>query len=218
MELLTSLLFTLPGSPIIYYGDEIGMGDNIYLGDRNGVRTPMQWSGDRNAGFSRADTAQLYSTLITDPVYGYQAVNVEAQQRSPSSLLNWTKRMIRIRKRYPVFGRGSIEFLDPENRKVLAYLRSDGEQTVLVVANLSRFSQPVELDLQRFRGMTLVELIGETRFPAVREHPYFLSLGPHGFYWFRLEKGRDPDPPGLLTPEAAPLEVGTAAPVEIGKG
>jgi maltose alpha-D-glucosyltransferase / alpha-amylase len=218
MELLTSLLFTLPGSPIIYYGDEIGMGDNIYLGDRNGVRTPMQWSGDRNAGFSRADTAQLYSTLITDPVYGYQAVNVEAQQRSPSSLLNWTKRMIRIRKRYPVFGRGSIEFLDPENRKVLAYLRSDGEQTVLVVANLSRFSQPVELDLQRFRGMTLVELIGETRFPAVREHPYFLSLGPHGFYWFRLEKGLDPDPPGILTPEAAPLEVGTAAPVEIGKG
>ncbi len=143
IELLTSLLFTLPGSPIMYYGDELGMGDNIYLGDRNGVRTPMQWSGDRNAGFSRADTAALYSPLIMDPVYGYQAVNVEAQQRSPSSLLNWNKRMIRIRKRYPVFGRGSIEFLCPENRKVLAYLRSDGEQTVLVVANLSRFSQPV---------------------------------------------------------------------------
>ncbi len=188
IELLTSLLFTLPGSPIIYYGDELGMGDNIYLGDRNGVRTPMQWSGDRNAGFSRADTAALYSPLIMDPVYGYQAVNVEAQQRSPSSLLNWTKRMIRIRKRYPVFGRGSIEFLCPENRKVLAYLRSDGEQTVLVVANLSRFSQPVELDLQRFQGMTMVELIGETRFPSVRQEPYFLSLGPHGFYWFRVEK------------------------------
>lgn len=188
MELLTSLLFTLPGSPIIYYGDELGMGDNIYLGDRNGVRTPMQWSGDRNAGFSRADTAALYSPLIMDPVYGYQAVNVEAQLRTPSSLLNWTKRMIRIRKRYPVFGRGSIEFLRPANRKVLAYLRSDGEQTVLVVANLSRFSQPVELDLRRFRGMGLVELIGETRFPCVREEPYFLSLGPHGFYWFRLEK------------------------------
>jgi maltose alpha-D-glucosyltransferase/alpha-amylase len=191
IELMTSLLFTLPGSPIMYYGDELGMGDNIYLGDRNGVRTPMQWSGDRNAGFSRADTAALYSPLIMDPVYGYQAVNVEAQQRSPSSLLNWTKRMIRIRKRYPVFGRGSIEFLCPENRKVLAYLRSDGEQTVLVVANLSRFSQPVELDLQRFRGMALIELIGETRFPNIRETPYFLSLGPHGFYWFRLEKGSD---------------------------
>src|SRR5262249_21110164 len=187
IELLTSLLFTLPGSPIMYYGDELGMGDNIYLGDRNGVRTPMQWSGDRNAGFSRADTAALYSPLIADPVYGYQAVNVEAQLRSPSSLLNWTKRMIRIRKRYPVFGRGSIEFLHPENRKVLAYLRSDGTQTVLVVANLSRFSQPVKLDLKRFQGMEVVELIGETQFPNVREEPYFLSLGPHGFYWFRLE-------------------------------
>jgi maltose alpha-D-glucosyltransferase/alpha-amylase len=187
IELLTCLLLTLPGSPIIYYGDELGMGDNIYLGDRNGVRTPMQWNGDRNAGFSRADIAQLYSPLVMDPVYGYQAVNVEAQQRTPSSLLSWTKRMIRARKRYSVFGRGSIEFLDPENRKVLAYLRSDGEQTVLVVANLSRFSQPVELDLRRFHGMSLVELIGETRFPYVREAPYFLSLGPHGFYWFRLE-------------------------------
>ena len=192
IELMTSLLFTLPGSPILYYGDELGMGDNIFLGDRNGVRTPMQWSGDRNAGFSRADTAALYSPLIMDPVYGYQAVNVEAQLRSPSSLLNWTKRMIRIRKRYPVFGRGSIEFLYPENRKVLAYLRSDGEQTVLVVANLSRFSQPVELDLQRFCGMNMVELIGETRFPRVRAgQPYFLSLGPHGFYWFRMEKDAD---------------------------
>ncbi len=188
IELLTSLLFTLPGSPIIYYGDELGMGDNIYMGDRNGVRTPMQWSGDRNAGFSRADTAMIYSPLVVDPVYGYQSVNVEAQLRTPSSLLNWNKRMIRIRKRYPVFGRGSIEFLSPENRKVLAYLRSDGEQTVLVVANLSRFSQPVELDLRRFHGMSLVELIGETHFPCVREdQPYFLSLGPHGFYWFRLE-------------------------------
>ncbi len=197
IELLTSLLFTLPGSPIIYYGDELGMGDNIYLGDRNGVRTPMQWSGDRNAGFLRADTAALYSPLIMDPVYGYQAVNVEAQLRSPSSLLNWTKRMIRVRKRYPVFGRGSIEFLHPENRKVLAYLRSDGEQTVLVVANLSRFSQPVQLDLRRFKGMMPVELIGDIPFPCVREEPYFLSLGPHGFYWFRLEKG--PDEPADAT-------------------
>jgi len=189
IELLTSLLFTLPGSPIIYYGDELGMGDNIYMGDRNGVRTPMQWNSDRNAGFSKADTAMLYSPLVVDPVYGYQSVNVEAQLRTPSSLLNWNKRMIRIRKRYPVFGRGSIEFLNPENSKVLAYLRSDGEQTVLVVANLSRFSQPVELDLRRFQGMTPVELIGETHFPPVREgQPYFLSLGPHGFYWFRFEK------------------------------
>jgi maltose alpha-D-glucosyltransferase/alpha-amylase len=187
MELMTSLLFTLPGSPILYYGDELGMGDNIYLGDRNGVRTPMQWTGDRNAGFSRADTAALYSPLVVDPLYGYQAVNVEAQLRSPSSLLNWMKRMIRIRKKYPVFGRGSIEFLYPENRKVLAFLRSDGTQTVLVVANLSRFSQPVALDLKRHHGMRLVELIGETMFPTVREEPYFLSLGPHGFYWFRLE-------------------------------
>jgi len=193
IELLNSLLFTLPGSPILYYGDELGMGDNIFLGDRNGVRTPMQWSGDRNAGFSRADAAQLYTPIILDPVYGYQAVNVEAQQRIPSSLLNWTKRMIRIRKRYPVFGRGSIEFLRPENRKVLAFLRSDGEQSVLVVANLSRFSQPVHLDLQRFRGMSLVELIGETRFPCVRDEPYFLSLGPHGFYWFRLDASEQPD-------------------------
>jgi maltose alpha-D-glucosyltransferase/alpha-amylase len=187
MELMRSLLFTLPGSPILYYGDELGMGDNIYLGDRNGVRTPMQWTSDRNAGFSRADTAALYSPLIMDPVYGYQSVNVEAQLRSPSSLLNWTKRMIRIRKKYPGFGRGSIEFLYPENRKVLAFLRSDGTQTVLVVANLSRFSQPVELDMKRFQGMRMVELIGETTFPSVREEPYFLSLGPHGFYWFRLE-------------------------------
>ncbi len=191
MELMNSLLLTLPGSPFIYYGDELGMGDNIYLGDRNGVRTPMQWNGDRNAGFSRADTAKLYSPLIVDPVYGYQSVNVEAQLRSPSSLLNWMKRMIRVRKRYPVFGRGSIEFLSPENRKVLAYLRSDGEQTVLVVANLSRFSQPVYLDLSRYQGMALVELIGETRFPCVREEPYFLSLGPHCFFWFRLEKGSE---------------------------
>lgn len=194
MELMTSLLFTLPGSPILYYGDELGMGDNIYLGDRNGVRTPMQWTGDRNAGFSRADTAALYSPIIMDPVYGYQAVNVEAQLRSPSSLLNWTKRMIRIRKKYPVFGRGSIEFLYPENRKVLAFLRSDGTQTVLVVANLSRFSQPVELDLKRYQGMRLVELIGETPFPIIREEPYFLSLGPHGFYWFRVEPTDCEDP------------------------
>jgi maltose alpha-D-glucosyltransferase / alpha-amylase len=187
MELLNSLLFTLPGSPIIYYGDEIGMGDNIYLGDRNGVRTPMQWSGDRNAGFSRADAARLYSPVIMDPVYGYQAINVEAQLRDPSSLLNWMKRLIRLRKNYPVFGRGAIEFLHPENRKVLPYIRSGEGQTVLVVNNLSRFVQPVELDLGHYNGWTPVEIFGETRFPPIGELPYFLTLGPHGFYWFRLE-------------------------------
>ncbi len=187
IELLNSLLFTLPGSPIIYYGDEIGMGDNIYLGDRNGVRTPMQWTGDRNAGFSRADAARLYSPVIMDPVYGYQAINVEAQLRDPSSLLNWMKRLIRIRKRYPVFGRGAIEFLHPENHKVLAYIRRD-DQHVLVVNNLSRFVQPVELDLRHYAGWTPVEIFGETRFPPIGELPYFLTLGPHGFYWFRLER------------------------------
>ncbi len=189
IELINSLLFTLPGSPIIYYGDEIGMGDNIYLGDRNGVRTPMQWSGDRNAGFSRADTARLYSPVTADPVYGYQAVNVEAQLRNPSSLLNWMKRLIRIRKNYPVFGRGAVTFLHPENHKVLVYIRHDERQTVLVVNNLSRFVQPVELDLRQYDGWTPVEIIGETHFPPIGELPYFLTLGPHGFYWFRLERG-----------------------------
>ncbi len=190
IELLNSLLFTLPGSPIIYYGDEIGMGDNIYLGDRNGVRTPMQWSGDRNAGFSKADAAQLYSPVIADPVYGYQATNVEAQLRNPSSLLNWMKRLIKLRKQYPVFGRGAIEFCYPENRKVLVYIRRGEGQTVLVVNNLSRFVQPVELDLRKYDGWTPIEIIGETPFPRIGELPYFLTLGPHGFYWFRLEEPR----------------------------
>ncbi|GAB4205161.1 MAG: hypothetical protein OHK0022_30940 [Roseiflexaceae bacterium] len=187
IELLNSILFSMPGSPIIYYGDEIGMGDNIFLGDRNGVRTPMQWSGDRNAGFSRADAARLYSPVISDPVYGYQAINVEAQQRDLSSLLNWMKRLIRIRKRYPVFGRGAVEFLHPENQKVLAYIRRDEQQTVLVVCNLSRFVQPAELDLRHLAGMLPVEIFGETPFPRIGELPYFITLGPHGFYWFRLE-------------------------------
>jgi maltose alpha-D-glucosyltransferase / alpha-amylase len=190
IELLNSLLFTLPGSPIIYYGDEIGMGDNIYLGDRNGVRTPMQWSGDRNAGFSRADAARLYNPVIMDPVYGFQAINVEAQQRDPSSLLNWMKRLIRLRKQYPVFGRGAIEFCHPENRKVLVYIRKGVGQTVLVVNNLSRFVQPVQLDLRQYDGWTPIEIIGETPFPQIGELPYFLTLGPHGFYWFRLEARR----------------------------
>jgi len=187
IELLNGLLLTLPGSPIIYYGDEIGMGDNIYLGDRNGVRTPMQWSRDRNAGFSTADESRLYLPVITDPVYGYQAVNVAAQRATPSSLLNTMRRLIATRKRSSAFGRGTIEFLRPRNTAVLAFLREHGDERILVVANLSEHSQPVELDLARHRGAVPFELLGETRFPPVGEAPYFLSLGPHGFYWFRLD-------------------------------
>jgi maltose alpha-D-glucosyltransferase/alpha-amylase len=193
IELLTCLLFTLPGSPILYYGDEIGMGDNIYLGDRNGVRTPMQWSGDRNAGFSTADESQLFLPVIADPVYGYQAVNVAAQQRTPSSLLNTMKRLIAARKRCRAFGRGSIEFLRPLNQNILAFLREHEDETILVVANLSERSQPVALDLARHRGAVPLELLGDTRFPPIGEAPYFLALGPHGFYWFRLER-REPRP------------------------
>jgi maltose alpha-D-glucosyltransferase/alpha-amylase len=187
MELLNSLLLSLPGSPIIYYGDEIGMGDNVYLGDRAGVRTPMQWSGERNAGFSRADPARLFSPVIIDPVYHYEAINVEAQSRVPTSLLNWMRRLIAVRKGYPVFGRGTARFLDPGNGRILAFVRQHAEQVVLCVANLSRFVQPVELDLSAFCGRVPVELIGETPFPRIESGPYFLSLGPHAFYWFRLE-------------------------------
>ncbi len=167
IELLTSLLLSLHGTPVIYYGDEIGMGDNIYLGDRNGVRTPMQWNGDRNSGFSRADVHALYTPLVADPVYGYQAVNVEAQQRVPGSLLNWMKRIIRVRKSYPVFGRGSQTFLRPENRRVLAYLREHQGGEILCVANLARFAQYVEPDLSRFAGRTPVELIRRLHFPRI---------------------------------------------------
>jgi len=190
IEMMNSLLFSMPGTPVLYYGDEIGMGDNIYLGDRNGVRTPMQWSGDRNAGFSRADWARLYSPVIMDPVYGYTAVNVEAQTRIPTSLLNWMKRMIAVRKRYKAFGRGTIRFLHPENLKVLAYLREWEGEVLLCVVNLSRFVQYAELDLSEFDRWQPVELIGEIRFPRIGELPYFVTLGPHAFYWFRLE--RDP--------------------------
>ena len=186
MELLTSLLFSLHGTPVIYYGDEIGMGDNVHLGDRNGVRTPMQWNGDRNSGFSRADVHALYAPLVADPVYGYQAVNVEAQQRVPGSLLNWMKRIIRVRKSYPVFGRGSQTFLRPENRRVLAYLREHEGVTILCVANLSRFAQYVELDLRQFLGRIPVELIGRVQFPRIGDLPYLLTLGPHDFLWFEL--------------------------------
>jgi len=197
IELLQSLLFTLPGSPIIYYGDEIGMGDNVYLGDRNGVRTPMQWSGDRNAGFSGADPARLYLPVITDPVYGYQAVNVEAQRNTPTSLLNTMKRLLRARKTSLAFGRGTIEFLRPRTQQVLAYVRRHRRDTILIVNNLSGSSQPVELDLRAFAGSIPTEILGGTRFPVIREAPYFLSLGPYGYYWFRLEGREAAEPYGI---------------------
>ncbi len=188
IELMHSLLFTLPGTPVLYYGDEIGMGDNIYLGDRNGVRTPMQWTGDRNAGFSKADGARLFAPVVQDPVYGYQGLNVEAQERTRSSLLNWVKRMLRVRQRYPVFAYGKLRFINPDNPKTMAFVREHEGQTVLVVCNLSRFAQPCVLDLREFEGHTPVELIGETAFPRIGGGPYQLSMGPYMFVWFRLEK------------------------------
>lgn len=187
IELMNALLFSMPGTPVIYYGDEIGMGDNIYLGDRNGVRTPMQWSSDRNAGFSRANPQKLYLPVIIDPEYHYESVNVEAQQNNPSSLLWWMKRMIALRKQYRAFGRGTIEFLQPENRKVLAYIRDYEDERILVLANLSRFAQFAELDLARYAGQVPMELFGHTNFPAIQENPYRVMLGPHTFYWFLLQ-------------------------------
>ena len=190
IELMNSLLISLSGTPVIYYGDEIGMGENIYLGDRNGVRTPMQWSADRNAGFSRANPQKLYLPVIIDPEYHAETINVEAQLNNPHSLLWWMRRLLALRKRHKAFGRGTLELLHPENRKVLAFLRRYGDETLLVVANLSRFVQHVELDLPLFQGAVPVELFGQTEFPRLSSHPYFLSLGPHGFYWFALR----PDP------------------------
>jgi maltose alpha-D-glucosyltransferase / alpha-amylase len=191
IHLMNGLLFSFPGTPIVYYGDEIGMGDNIYLGDRNGVRTPMQWSSDRNAGFSRCNPQQLFFPLIIDPEYHYEQVNVEAQQNNQYSLLWWMKRLIAMRKRYRALGRGTMEFLHPENRKVLAYVRryqdETTDETILVVANLSRLVQCFELDLPQFRGMVPVELSGGTKFPAIGERPYFLNLSPFAFYWFILQ-------------------------------
>jgi maltose alpha-D-glucosyltransferase/alpha-amylase len=186
VELLYSLLFSLPGSPVLYYGDEVGMGDNIYLGDRDGVRTPMQWTGDRNAGFSKADPAALYLPLLMDPVYGYQAINVEAQQRVPTSLLQWIRRMLHVRKSHPVFGLGDYEPLYPDNRRVMAYVRSLGDDVVVIAANLSRYAQPVELDLSRWEGLVPEEMFGRVPFPPINGRPYRLALGPHGFYWFHL--------------------------------
>ncbi len=186
MELFHALLFSLPGSPILYYGDEIGMGDNVFLGDRDGVRTPMQWAPDRNAGFSRADWAQLYSAPLMDPVYGFAALNVEAELRDPSSLLHWIQRMLAVRKRHPLFGIGSFEVLSAENPSVLAFIRELGDDVVLCVNNPSRFAQPVELSLQRFAGRTPIELLGRVPFPRIGELPYLLTLGPYGFYWFQI--------------------------------
>ncbi|WP_222615342.1 maltose alpha-D-glucosyltransferase [Persicimonas caeni] len=202
IELMNALLLALPGTPVIYYGDEIGMGDNIFLGDRNGVRTPMQWSGDRNAGFSRANPQQLYLPAIIDPEYHYEAVNVEVQQSNPSSLLWWTKRLLSLRKRYKAFARGETRFLRPENRKVLVLLREFEDERMLVVANLSRFSQYAELDLSEFEGMVPVELFGRTLFPPIGDLPYFLTLGPNAVYWFSLEK-HDEAKQGWAIEEAA---------------
>ncbi|HWM91097.1 MAG TPA: maltose alpha-D-glucosyltransferase [Thermoanaerobaculia bacterium] len=192
IELMNGLLFSLPGAPVLYYGDEIGMGDNIYLGDRNGVRTPMQWSADRNAGFSRANPQKLFLPVITDPEYHYEAVNVELQHGNPHSLLWWTRRLIALRKRHRAFSRGTLEILHPQNHRVLAFLRRYEEETLLVVANLSRFVQHVELDLSAYRGATPVELFGHNPFPKVGDLPYLLTLGPHSFYWFTLEMEPEP--------------------------
>lgn len=187
IELMNGLLFSLPGTPVIYYGDEIGMGDNIYLGDRNSVRTPMQWSGDRNAGFSRANPQKLFLPVIIDPEYHYEAINVEAQQNNTNSLLWWMKRLIALRKRHKAFGRGTLEFLQPANPKILAFLRCHGPECILVVANLSRFVQHVELDLSRIQGTVPVELFGRNPFPPIGKQAYPLTLGPHAFYWFFLQ-------------------------------
>jgi maltose alpha-D-glucosyltransferase/alpha-amylase len=197
VKLMNSLLLSMPGSPIIYYGDELGMGDNVFIGDRNGVRTPMQWSPDRNAGFSRADPQRLYLPPIMDPIYGFMAVNVESQLRDPSSLLHWMRRLLAVRKSSQAFGRGTLAFLKPGNRKVLAYLREQGDDVMLCVANLSRSAQPVELDLSRFKGRVPVELLGRTAFPPVGELPYLLTLAAHGFYWFKLTV--DATPPSWHT-------------------
>jgi maltose alpha-D-glucosyltransferase/alpha-amylase len=195
IELMNSLLFSMPGTPIVYYGDEIGMGDNVYLGDRDAVRTPMQWTSDRNGGFSRADPARLYLPPIMDPVYGFQAVNVEAQSRSPSSLLNWMKRLIAVRQMRRAFGRGSLRFLYPSNRRVLAYLRIFENETILCVVNLARSAQAVELDLSEYKGAVPIELLGRSEFPPIGELPYLLTLQGHSFFWFLLDPQATPSEP-----------------------
>jgi maltose alpha-D-glucosyltransferase / alpha-amylase len=186
IELMSGLLMSLPGSPILYYGDEIGMGDNVYLGDRNGVRTPMQWNGGVNAGFSTADPEQLWLPLVSNAVYGYQVVNVESQERHQSSLLNWTRRLIAVRRSQKVFGRGTIECLKPDNHRVLAFTRTLGRETVLIVYNLAGTAQAVELDLSRMSGAIPVEMLGGSMFPRIGRDPYVMTLGPYDYFWFRL--------------------------------
>ncbi|HWB40977.1 MAG TPA: maltose alpha-D-glucosyltransferase, partial [Gemmatimonadales bacterium] len=186
IELMNALLFSLPGTPVVYYGDEIGMGDNIYLGDRNGVRTPMQWSPDRNAGFSQANPQKLYSPVIIDPEYHYEALNVDAQQNNPHSLLWWMKHIIGLRRQYRAFGRGTLRFLFPDNPRVLAFVREHEEERILVVANLSRYAQAVQLDLADLQGITPLEMFGRTPFPQIGAAPYTVTLNPYAFYWFLL--------------------------------
>jgi len=188
IELMCGLLMSLPGSPIVYYGDEIGMGDNVYLGDRNGVRTPMQWNAGINAGFSTADPERLWLPLVSNAVYGYQVINVESQQRNATSLFNWMRRLIEVRRGTRVFGRGSIEFLKPQNHRVLAFTRTLGRETVLAVHNLSGTAQAVEMDLSAFTGAIPIEMFGGSIFPRIRREPYIMMLGPYGFYWFRLRR------------------------------
>jgi len=207
IELLNSLLLSFPGTPVLYYGDEIGMGDNIYLGDRNGVRTPMQWNADRNAGFSTATPARLYSPVIMDPVWGYEAINVEAQQSDTSSLLHWMRNMIALRKLFRVFGRGTIEFFNPTNRKILAYLRRYEDEQVLCIANLSRFAQPVDLDLSKLEGMIPVEMLGYVEFPGVTRQPYRFTLAPYSFLWLELQRKAESAESTTISMEHAPFDV-----------
>jgi maltose alpha-D-glucosyltransferase/alpha-amylase len=201
IELMHALLLSLPGSPVLYYGDEIGMGDNIYLGDRNGVRTPMQWTADRNAGFSGAESAALYFPTIVDAPYGYQTINVEAQERTETSLLQWTRAILTLRRRYRAFSRGSFEPLAPENRRVLAFLRRYGDEVMLCVNNLARHAQYVELDLSEFAGWSPMELWSGQGFPAISSRSYLLTLSGRDFLWFKLQ------PPG------GPARLGAVAPV-----
>ena len=208
IELMNSILLSMPGTPIIYYGDEIGMGDNIYLGDRNSVRTPMQWTPDRNGGFSAADPAQLYLPCIMDPVYGYDAVNVEAQTRSLSSLLNWMKRLINVRKSTKVFGRGTLKFIRPANRAVLAYVRQLGDEAILCVANISRSAQAVELDMSAWKGRVPQEMLGRTHFPRIGDLPYLVTLPPYGFFWFSLNVDPKSEPEKILPRDITTLVIG----------
>ena len=205
VELMNALLMSMPGTPIIYYGDEIGMGDNVYLGDRNGVRTPMQWTEGKNAGFSDADSAALYSPIIVDPPYGYQGINVRGQERVKTSLLRWMRRLIGVRRQSRAFGRGSFEPLHPANHRVLVFLRRFENETILCVNNLSRYAQAVELDLREFKGRIPVELWSEQPFPAIGDLPYLLTMGPHGFYWFRLSAANEAPPAGRPVEKLTPL-------------